>query len=985
MVIYFTTYAKSVTDFKIDTALQRLQKKVSLDKQEPLQLERLRKDKNEPDAFLSINLIRLLTRVIFAYFLKEKDLVPAVLFNRNEVQNLLRDTSPQAVTYYKAILQNLFFASLNQETDARRWQNVQEKNYNNPDYGADLYRYKDFFQDPDIAFRLFNQIPFLNGGLFDKLPEDLFSSNVLDAPFLPNELFWGDEIEIDVSEIYGDKKRIKEKTRGLIHILNAYKFTIEENTPLEQEVALDPELLGKVFENLLASYNPETAATARKQTGSFYTPREIVDYMVETALRAYFANKLKLSFSDPNFEEKFDTLLGYESQQNPFSLTETDLLIDAIDKLKILDPACGSGAYPMGILHLLVRMLAVLDPGNVKWKQKMLQNTPPEFRAAFEEELKNKSLDYTRKLGLIQRCIYGIDVQAIAVQIAKLRCFISLVVDQQKNIDRPNFGLQSLPNLETKFVAANTLIKRSRTGVLTLGADQIRRLMEEVNQIREEYFYAKDKNTKKQLRKKDQEATGALVEYMEASGWKRAEAQQLAAWNPYDQNASAEFFDSEWMFGIKDGFDIVIGNPPYVQIQKFSGKPEQKAWQDQNYQTFAKTGDIYCLFYERAFQLLAPNGIVAYITSNKWMRAGYGESMRTFFAQKTQPLVLIDFGGVQVFETATVDTNIYIGTVPARDEPTLACVIDATVGKKDGEHSLKDLHLYLRQNAAELPIAAAGKAPWVVTTDRAARLKQKIEALGTPLKDWDIQIYRGILTGFNEAFIIDTATKERLCAEDPRSAEIIRPILRGRDIKKWKADWAGLWVIATLPSLNLDIENYSAVKEHLLSFGKDRLAQTGNPGARKKTHNDWFETQDPIAYHQEFAKHKVIYPNMTKFLPFIYDKEGYYTNQKCFIMNGQDIKYLTIFLNSNIFKFCFKDSFPELLGGTRELSKIFFELIPVKQVSQTENERFAQLLDKILLKPENKALEKEAELAIAELYGLTKEEIALIENFSKKN
>ena len=251
------------------------------------------------------------------------------------------------------------------------------------------------------------------------------------------------------------------------------------------------------------------------------------------------------------------------------------------------------------------------------------------------------------------------------------------------------------------------------------------------------------------------------------------------------------------------------------------------------------------------------------------------------------------------------------------------------------------------------------------------RIKAKIEAIGTPLKDWNVNIYRGILTGYNDAFIIDKAKKEEILAncqsdeERKKTDELIRPILRGRDIKRYGYEFADLYIITTFPSLKIDIELYPAVKQHLLSFGYDRLKQTGEKGARKKTNNKWFETQDSIGYWEDFYKQKIVYPNMTKFMPFFLDNENFLVNQKCFIMTGEKLAYLTAFLNSNIFKICYRDNFPELQGGTRELSKIFFEQIKIPNIQHIINEDFDILVDDMQKGEDNASLRLERALTLA--------------------
>jgi adenine-specific DNA-methyltransferase len=337
----------------------------------------------------------------------------------------------------------------------------------------------------------------LNGGLFDCLDRenedgkvlyaDGFSRNPKKQSIVPDFLFFGAEEEYDLNKIYGTKNK-RYTVHGLIDLLSHYKFTVSENTPIEEEVALDPELLGKVFENLLASYNPETQTTARKQTGSFYTPREIVNYMVDESLKAYLEQALtaNLDVSSEDAKVGLDILFAYTENEHAFTDGEKTVLIRAIDTCKIFDPACGSGAFPMGVLHKMVHILHKLDPKNEQWKQRQIDKVDKLIEEArdipdsasreqviagleqnqqdIEDAFGSNELDYGRKLYLIENCIYGVDIQPIAVQIAKLRFFISLVIDQKKQPDKENFGIRALPNLETKFVAANTLIGLERLG-----------------------------------------------------------------------------------------------------------------------------------------------------------------------------------------------------------------------------------------------------------------------------------------------------------------------------------------------------------------------------------------------------------------------------------------------------------------------------------------------------------------------------------------
>ena len=581
----------------------------SLKKDKPL--EEMVKEHN------ATNVIRMLTRLLFVWFIKQKGLIPEELFDVEKLENniltelnpvrqdgLFAEMSKESV-YYKAILQNLFFASLNcpikpqsGDEDKRERGFRRKKNYGD-DFGNDwLFRYEKYFKDPDGFVELINsKVPFLNGGLFECLDDkankkyiDGFSDNLPkpDRLIVPDYLFFGKDESVDLSEDYGDTSPQYKHTsvKGLINILKTYNFTVEENTPAEVVVALDPELLGKVFENLLASFNPETKTTARKQTGSFYTPREIVNYMVDESLIAYLKGKTHID------EEDIRVLFQYTDEEHKLSTSQIEELINAIYDCKILDPACGSGAFPMGVLQKLVHVLQKVDPENYYWKKVQNENAYKEIQKALDIEdrkdrenrlieinnafdvTKNRP-DYARKLYLIENCIYGVDIQPIAIQISKLRFFISLVVDQNNNFEDENFGIIPLPNLETKFVAANTLIGINRPSGLS-DTDEIRKLQEELRVCRHKIFNAKTTKTKKKWRKIDKEKRYAIAAKLKKNGWDNDNANMLANWDPYDQSASSPFFDPEWMFGLqrengslnsaKGGgyFDIVIGNPPYI-------------------------------------------------------------------------------------------------------------------------------------------------------------------------------------------------------------------------------------------------------------------------------------------------------------------------------------------------------------------------------------------------------------------------------------
>jgi adenine-specific DNA-methyltransferase len=596
----------------------------------------------------STNVIRLITRLIFTWFLKEKNLVPDELFDEKKLKQIINFEDKTGSTYYKAILQNLFFATLNTPMNAD--QSGSRKFIKDQHLIHTLFRYERFFKNKKIALELFENIPFLNGGLFECLDKktdsddivrlDCFSDNPKNEKRLvvPDELFFSDYQPLDLNTIYQTKNR-KYKVRGLVNILNAYKFTIHENTPIEEEVALDPELLGKVFENLLASYNPETETTARKQTGSFYTPREIVNYMVDESLLAYIANFLinKITNVDKEqIESNLKKLLSYTEEPTGFSALQNKLIVEAIFHIKILDPACGSGAFPMGVLHKLVYILGKIDKDNTYWRELQKQKAIRETEDAFnignkqerEERLKdisetfeNNNGDYGRKLYLIENSIYGVDIQPIAVQIAKLRFFISLIVDQRINTKVENIGVRPLPNLETKFVAANTLIGIERPAQQSLRNPLIDIKEKELKQIREKHFTARTPKTKEKYRILDAKLRNEIAELLNKDGFGSKTTEMLSNWNPYDQNTFADFFDTEWMFNFSEGFDLVIGNPPYVSYYSNTGSQltdKERQYFVQNYKSVIKANDrinSMNLMTERGLNLLNKNGHLSFITN----------------------------------------------------------------------------------------------------------------------------------------------------------------------------------------------------------------------------------------------------------------------------------------------------------------------------------------------------------------------------------
>ena len=991
-----------------------------------------------------VGLIRLLTRLMFVWFIKEKGLVPGELFNEKKLGDLLKDPPrdhPNGTDFYLAILQNLFFATLNTEMDQRRWRKDeagQSKDY----LGHHVFRHEAKFANAKAAEALFNEVPFLNGGLFECLdceitsPEDErkdraererqylilrvdgFSDQPDKQPKLQNRIFFGGEDAVDLSRYY-EKATRPRNVSGLIDLFDRYKFTIEENTPLEEEAALDPELLGKVFENLLASYNEDTKTTARNKSGSFYTPREVVEFMVDEALLAYLKPKIAGTSDDggirPNapsldfgpvpgelgleatghaakaektgapdrHETRLRSLLDFASRAHDFTTSEVDTLIAAIESCKAIDPAVGSGAFPLGLLQKLVHALAVLDPGGEKWKARnrayyeanlaRAENIPaPNERetamAAAQAELDKFDAafnsghypDYTRKLYLIERCLHGVDVQPIAVQIAKLRCFISLAVEQRADDSRTNRGITPLPNLETKLVAANTLTPLHRNGNAMLVTQELRVEQAKLRNANRAFFAAANGADKRRVQKQILDLRHKIADLVKQDGiFSGDEAALLAHWDPFDPNSFAPFFDAEWMFGLEPSadegwFDIALANPPYVRQEKIetfkiNGKQVlTKAQLKADYKTYAGTADLLVYFFERALRLLKPEGALAFITSNKWYRAGYGKGLRGWLVENARILKLMDFGDAPVFEAIAYPTILVATRRTAPGKPKDSETFDAM-----NWHAGAPVETFQARFAAEafaMPSKALSVAGWQMEPRAQRDLLSKLRAAGKPLGDWcGGRFYYGIKTGLNEAFVIDGAQRAKLLASDPNSDDIIKPFLRGRDVKRWKVNPADKWLI--FARQGIDISKYPAIKAHLETM---RAALEPKPRGwtkawtgRKAGSYKWYEIQDNVAYWKAFEEPKIIVPEITNSTNFAFDNEGYFCVNKMSIIPTPHWRFLIAVLNSTVSLWVARSTFTSKAGGFFEFTQQFVSQLPIPTANDDQSAIIGLLIDAI--------------------------------------
>ena len=923
------------------------------------------------------HIIRLITRLLFVWFIKEKGLVADALFSETQVAPLLKDYDRDSGdSYYRVVLQNLFFATLNTEIEERRFSeggNPRHRNFS-------LYRYKDQITDPDTLLTLFQQTPFINGGLFDCLDSeeaareggyriDCFSDVHYNKLRVPNRLFFDDD-------------------QGLIPLLQHYKFTVEENTPIEQEVALDPELLGKVFENLLAAYNPETGATARKQTGSYYTPRPIVDYMVEEALVAALAAQVSPTDGDAKFWDErlrylFDYAKAFDDGSEWFDSREADAVVRAISELKILDPAVGSGAFPMGALHKLTLALRRLDPDNTRWEQLQKERAIQRAAAAFDtkdrqtrdEELKeisrifeNYSGDFGRKLYLIQNSIFGLDIQSIACQIAKLRFFISLAIEQEPDSTADNFGIKPLPNLETRFIAANTLI--GLEGERTLTSPKAKALEVELGENRERHFHATTRPQKLACKRADKKLRRALATELKHIGMPADDAEKIAHWDPYDQNASTDWFDPEWMFGVRDGFDVVIGNPPYVSHDKI---PKQFKTKIKNhYQSYQSFADVYCYFIEKAIELQNQQGILSFITSNSYLRAEYGAPIRRLLQSKNMLLRVLNIEDSQVFESVIVNVAIIVSRKPTNLTDDFCIVVNSSFSG----NSFED---FVKNNGFNYPQAYFNSRSWTLVGPRFVELQRKLESSGKTLEQLRAKIRLGIATGSNEAFLIDEDKKREFCERNPVNAEIIKPILRGRDIFRYSYTSAGQYILLAKNGVNVQ-KDYPDIYEHLDSFG-DKFRNRGAQGQH------WTNLR-ACSFYDDFKKEKIVWIELTDSGRFaLCNEEVYLLNSAYFLLppSGIESKFLLGVLNSSTIRF-YLGLIAETSGmGTSRWINNYVKEFPIPEAAYDQQSLIIELVDQILdakrTNPDTAVseLENTVDQLVYLLYDLTPEEIAIVE------
>lgn len=816
--------------------------------------------------------MRLVGRLMFCWFLKQK---------RSEQGQLIPDEilSTSAVTdnYYHTTLEPLFFEVLNTQIDSR-----------------------------DVRNDLYDKVPYLNGGLFSPQSDDYYE--------LDRTAF--------VSRHINTLKVSDNWFKDFFELLETYNFTIDENTVFDQELSVDPEMLGRIFENLLAEINPETGSSERKRTGSFYTPRQIVEYMVDQSLLEYLKTKTGIE------EEKLQALISYDlddDSRHPRSEEEDKKIVDAIETLKVLDPACGSGAFPIGMLQKIVWILQNVDPDCKLWLDKKLAGVPDLYRQKIINEVRSNPFDYTRKLDVIKNSIFGVDIQPIAVEISRLRCFLTLVVESEIQDAKQNRGIEPLPNLDFKFVCANTLTGLPKPEEKGLFEDHSG--IEELSSIMSEYFSCSNQrkaeirlrftNTQKEILNK------SLRQFGGAAGDLTV---KLTLWDPFS-NKSNPWFDPEWMFGIEEKFDVVIGNPPYVQLSADSIDQAYKKYLLSRYESSMGRLNTFGFFTRNAIELLIDGGIQAFIIPNTILTQEYYEQLRNYLLDNTHVVQIVDILTLP-FETAVVE-NIVLITAKNK-KPT-----DTKVVSYDG-HEFSTVSL--------LPQSSFRQQ--VNSNFNIRNHDPAVSILLEKIRDNSVEL--DTMFNINQAIALK-GSRDKWVYKDNRG-QFKKVLVGGKNINRYMISWGGEYL------------NYTPEAIH----------------SCKRT--DIFE-----------ADEKILFRRVANKLIAALDTARYYALHTLVVITPKpnasiSLRVLLAFFNSKLWSFYYqkmylstKTVFTEV--GAKKIGKMPVKLLDTKQASRLEHlvESISQAVQQ---KDEERtsAFSADIDESVMEIYGLTEEEKEIVRN-----
>ena len=892
---------------------------------------------------------RILGRVMFLYFLQRKGwLKDDTEFLRNEFKRVAGEN----LSYFNEVLEKIWFECLNKPAEDRRGI-------------PDAYR----------------SIPYLNGGLFT--PDDYYDNG---RPLhLPNGFFSDDDQPGE-----GD---------GLLDVFDRYNFTIEESTPLDQEVAVDPEMLGKVLENLLE-------VEERHSDGVYYTPRPIVDFMCRESLLGHLADATDLERND--LAELLDVEKLNEAEYNksrgedpPYALDnhQAKRVLDALDQVKILDPAVGSGAFPLGMMQNLMQLYRAV---------KLIRGTQTDRGTAEDADQKKK---------IIANNLYGVDIKPEAIEICRLRLWLSLVVEQLSPED-----VDPLPNLDFKFMVGDSLIEEiegvpvypvaeSALG-LEVDAAAIGEAQRKLIKLEADYYDAHESDDRRKLKAQLDATVRELLEAIVDQSLGKVKKEMdvvrkaLAAKNPpkkvrereqqliaakaelrgilqdYDDpRKPLPFFPFRLFFGEawrdeRQGFDIVIANPPYVRQETFDAAYKNKLlnhYQD----VYTRSCDIYVPFYKRGFELLKPGGHLTFISSDTYARTRFGKRLRNWLRTNVSISRWVDFGDLKPFPGQETYPVVPVMRF-AKPEQTKLLEYYQLPDLDYGDFAAK-----VEDDSYSVPQSDLADDGYRFLRPEVKAVFDKIVAAGRPLGEVVGEPLYGIKTGLNEAFIVDGATKDRLIAEDPKSKELMKPFLMGRDLKPWRYEFNDRWLIFT--RRGVDINRYTAIKRHLQGYKESLIPRPKGvpkkdwPG-RKPGNYKWYEIQDAVDYYEAFEGPKVMWPEISRAHKFNYDTKGRYTNKTIFVLPTKNCNVASI-LNSNLIWFYLSCICPALRGGEwrRSLQKIYTEKIPV-EVELLENDNVRTISNAYLESQEyDDASISRLNTIVYGAYGLTADERAIIE------
>ena len=812
----------------------------------------------------------LFNRLMFVYFLQrkgwldfrgDKDYLKALW---NDYRRNRRETD----NFHVNRLRNLFFAGLNNPASR--------------DVTAGT--------EP-----LIGDVPFLNGGLFEQ--SDLDGREGVTVH--------DDAIELVLTELF-----------------DRFNFTVMESTPFDIEVAVDPEMLGKVFEELV---------TGRHESGSYYTPRPVVSFMCREALKGYLEAR-ETGLTSETIAEFVD-----EHRTEAIDIAAARRVAGALSEVTVVDPACGSGAYLLGMMQELVEL------------QTVLYNAGADARTL-----------YDLKLEIIERNLYGVDIDEFAVNIARLRMWLSLAIDFDG--DKP----EPLPNLDFKVVCGNSLLGPDPS---QLNLERVHIEQSGLGKLKAAYMIASDASEKGRLRNEIHAAERDVRERLADA----AVPDDVVDWRV----AFAE------VIGGHGGFDIAIANPPYVRMEQIKSVKQSLAalYPD----VYAGRADYFVYFFSRAVQSLRPNGVLAFITSSSYMRAGYGRKLRGYLAGCLTLSQIVDFSELPVF-AATVDTTVLVGLKrPAEDGHTvqvadLGPLVSQAVAQRGLtltpqvlNRTMENLPSLLSEHSVtDYPQAMLDEDGWMIEDPALVNLFERLMNLGTPLGEFvGDRIYMGIKTGRNEAFVIDRAQRDALIESDPRSAEIIKPWLRGRDIDRWRANWAGLYVI--FMSRGVQITQYPAIEEHLEMF------QTALERRATARLHPWYELQQPQeGIYAEFDRPKIVWPDISRELRFSYVAEGTYLANKTYFTPSNTMWLLST-LNSNLVEFLLRQLTNALRGGAIQAHTQYTSRLPIVTPDPAVERRFQDIAEAGMAGEPVEA--DELNDMVYDVYGLSRGDVALIRDW----